>query len=207
MSALASSRPASSPATHSLSVLPDLILDRLCAVEAAEAAELGDQVSVLEAAIARVRPVLRTISERIESSYVHFVDDVGGVDTQGFFRRRGVVLAGSGEQAIGQALSDVRGGRVGGDSLVLWEDGSLGRIRYRGSWTCYSGDADRMRASAAAVTPRQALIEYDLERCLSSLERALQAAAERLDDQDSRVESLQRRPAKLRQGVEVLQEG
>lgn len=207
MSSLASTRPVSGPAIHSLSVLPDVILDRLGAVEAAEAAELGDQISLLEAAIARVCPVLGMISARIESSYVRFVDGVGGVDTQRFFRRRGVVLAGPGEQAIGQGRSGVRGGQVGGDSLVLWEDGSPGCIRYSGSWSCYSGDADRMRTSAAAVTPRHALIQYDLECCLSSLDRALTLAAERLNAQGARIASLQLRSAELRQAVETIQKG
>lgn len=192
------------PALDAILAQTALVLERHQVLAYSQSDALTAEAAVLDAAIARVRTVLPTIAAKLEASYVRYVGCDGGIDQETHFPRRGLVLAGEGMDRVGLNMRQVTRGPIEGDALVLWEDGTLGRLTYAGSWTYWEREADRMEATSEVVTTREALDQYEFATCLRAITEALTAVAGALGDVHTKAATLRRRSEALQRAAEAL---
>lgn len=105
---------------------------------------------------------------------------------------------------VGRNTRRVYRGPIEGDVLVLWEDGTLGRLIYAGSWTYYQREGDRMEATCEVVTTREALDQYEFATCLGAITEALTTAAGALGDVHTKAAMLRRSSEALQRAAEAL---
>ena len=165
------------------------------AMETAYSAAREAEAELLTAIIAAVRPGLRALCSRLESS--REVVGHGDVNRQRYTTRhfknwRGVVVAGDGRREDNPR--DNRGCWEGSE-LVLREDGSLVELSYEGDWSRWQGSNWGWRATLTVLTPLQAVADYEVEAVADRLAGLLQR---QLDGRAAkRTQAAQNRAARL----------
>lgn len=165
--------------------------------------ERGLEAQILAQAIEQVRPALKALANRLHQSYEIVRDQQGeivGSQVQGFtpHAERGFALAGDREvvsvnHAPKTASPHSFHGRFEGRGLVLLESGALAERVWVGAWSNCSNTRSSWTSTLTVVTPEQAMDDWDLEDCLSSILGALcaQQRAKATQKAEERIARLQ----------------
>ncbi len=167
----------------------------------AATAERQAAAELLALVVDIVRPSLRAIGSRVETSHCHWTAERRDPDSERTSDRY-VPLTGDLEPYSRNQTENE--GVYHGRDIALREDGAIVRLRYEGSWSRWQGAANRWETSIREYSSAEEAVAdgwLDVGTYVDTLAKALDSAAPGLK---ARAEKARKNAAKLRAVVELL---
>ncbi len=131
------------------------------------------EAELLDAVIARVKPGLRAVSSRIQSSRRSWwPDNVSTSEETDHLEERGLRVYGDGPELDHPRANR---GQYEGTDLYLLRDGTWLEVAYSGSWSCWQGEGSEWTAETRVLSTTEVASEYSIPYLIDAIAKALEA--------------------------------
>ena len=132
------------------------------------------RAKLLEAVIRAVKPALRGLGSRIATHREGRVDYGENAHATIYHEKKGLYLSDVSPGPVEERpYRDMFSGDHGGYDLFLLTDGTLVRLDYSGTWSCWQGRCWFWDAEVATITPMEVVEMGEDEGAIHAIEKAI----------------------------------